>query len=211
MIANVAASLDAALIVMGLGEHQLLDRALGTETALHTLRTASTPVLAVPQTYRFLPSRAVVGVDFGDAAVVGANEALALIPSLTRLSLVHVAPRWDLDPAAYKVWRTDYERSVARALERVRGEIDTPPGFTVTTVIREGKPTRELLRAADDCDADLIIVGSKGLGFLDRMLVGSTASGIVRGAHAAVFAFPIAALAQATAALASAAEETVDT
>jgi hypothetical protein len=41
------------------------------------------------------------------------------------------------------------------------------------------------------------------------MLVGSTASGIVRGAHAAVFAFPIAALARATAAFASAAEETV--
>jgi len=40
IIAQAAEMLDAALIVMGLGKHNVLDRALGGETALHTLRSA---------------------------------------------------------------------------------------------------------------------------------------------------------------------------
>jgi nucleotide-binding universal stress UspA family protein len=62
-------------------------------------------------------------------------------------------------------------------------------------MMREGKPVKELLKAAEEFEADLIIVGSKGLGLLDRMLVGSTASGIIRGAQNAVFALPMAAIA----------------
>lgn len=206
-IADAAAALDAALIVMGLGHHHLIDRALGSETALHTLRAACTPVLAVPQTYAKLPQRAVVATDFGDAAVAAAQEALAMIPSLTDLLLVHVAPRWDMQPSAHARWRADYERDVVPAMDRVISELDAPFTVTVTKEIREGKTTRELLAAADEFDAQLFIVGSKGLGFLDRMLVGSTASGIVRGAQDAVFAFPIAALATHAARFAIAGQE----
>jgi nucleotide-binding universal stress UspA family protein len=63
----------------------------------------------------------------------------------------------------------------------------------LTTAIREGKTSRQLLAAAVEYDAELIIVGSRGLGFLDRMLVGSTATAIIRGAHTAVFALPFVA------------------
>lgn len=194
-IADAAATLDGALIVMGLGEHHLIDRALGSETAVHTLRSGSTPILAVPQTYDALPQRAIVAVDFGEAAVVAAQQALALIPSLTDLFLVHVAPRWDMQPREYALWKVEYQRDVGPALERVVGEIDVPATVRVTTAIREGKPTRELLAAATQYEADLIVVGSKGLGLLDRMLVGSTASGIIRGAQTAVFAMPLAGVA----------------
>lgn len=193
-IAKAAEMLDAALIVVGLGAHRILDRALGGETALHTLRVARRPVLAVPVATSALPNRAVVGVDFGDAAVAATQSALELLPSLTDLELVHVAPQWDLERAAYAEWRATYERGVAPALERVISDIDAPPGVVVTTAIREGKPTKRLLASAVEYDADMIIVGSKGLGFLDRMLVGSTATGVIRGAPLPVFAFPIVAL-----------------
>lgn len=194
-IAKAAETLNAAVIVMGLGQHHLLDRALGTETALHTLRAARRPVFAVPQTYGALPSRAVVGIDFGDAGVAAAQRALALLPSLTRLALVHVAPHWDLEPTAHAEWRAEYECGMLPALERVIRELDAPSSVTVSIVIRDGKPIKELLKVAEEYEADVIMVGSKGLGFLDRMLVGSTASGIIRGAQAAVFAFPTVALA----------------
>jgi nucleotide-binding universal stress UspA family protein len=193
-IADVAQSIDAALIIMGLGEHHLIDRALGSETALHTLRVAHTPVFAVPRTYQTLPTRAAVGVDFSDSSVFAARYALALMPTLTRLALVHVAPRWDLQPAAYVQWREEYERGVAPALERVLKELDAPRSVRVSNVIREGKTAREILKAADEIAAEVIVVGSRGLGFLDRMLVGSTASGIIRGTQVAVFALPLAAL-----------------
>ncbi|MEW5917674.1 MAG: universal stress protein, partial [Gemmatimonadota bacterium] len=95
----------------------------------------------------------------------------------------------------YVEWRTEYERDVTPALERVKGELAAPPSVSVTTMLREGKPVKELLKAAEEFEADLVIVGSKGLGLLDRMLVGSTASGIIRGAQNAVFALPMAAIA----------------
>ncbi|MGH7696986.1 MAG: universal stress protein [Gemmatimonadaceae bacterium] len=210
-IANAAASLDAAVIVMGLGKQHLLDRAIGSETTLHTLRAACAPILAVPPTFAILPQRAVVATDFGDAAVAAAQEALALIPSLTDLLVLHVAPRWDMQPAAYAQWGEDYRRAVDPAMERVINELDAPFTVTVTREIREGKVTKQLFAAADEFDAQLFIVGSKGLGLLERMLVGSTASGIMRGAQDAVFAFPIAALATHGAKFATTGKETSDT
>ena len=193
-IARVAQSMNAAVIVMGLGQHQLMDRVFGNETALHTLRGSHTPIFAVPQSYSQLPRRAVCGVDFSGAGMAAAHAAMVYLPTLTSFTLVHVAPRWDTQPTAYAEWRAEYERGVAPALERVIRELDTPPTVTVTTAIREGKTTKELIAAADEVGADVIVVGSKGLGFLDRVLVGSTATGVIRSAHCAVFAFPVVAV-----------------
>lgn len=193
-IAKHAQSIDAALIVMGLGHHQLMDRVFGSETTLHTLRAAHTPVFAVPQTYSGLPRRAIAAVDFSGPGLDAAQAALTLLPSLTNMTLVHVAPRWDLEPLAYVEWRADYERGIGPAFQRVLRELDAPPSVTVTTAIREGKPTKELLSAAEEDGADVIVVGSRGLGLLDRVLVGSTATGILRGAHGAVFVFPVVAI-----------------
>ncbi|MGQ0639516.1 MAG: universal stress protein [Gemmatimonadaceae bacterium] len=194
-VAKVAQAADAEVIVMGLGHHHLMDRVFGSETTLHTLRAAHTPVFAVPQSYSQLPRRAVVGVDFSGAGMAAAQGALAVLPTLTSITLVHVAPRWDLQPTAYAEWRAEYERGVGPAFDRVMRELDAPSGVRVTTVVREGKTTQELIAAADEEGADVIVVGSKGLGFLDRVLVGSTATGAIRGAHCAVFAFPVVAVA----------------
>lgn len=194
-IASHAQSEDASVIVMGLGHHQLMDRMFGSETTLHTLRAAHTPVLAVPHNYGGLPERAVVAVDFSGAGLAAAQRALAVLPSLTSIALVHVAPRWDLQPTAYAEWRAEYERGVGPAFDRVVRELEAPAGVEVTTTIREGRTTKELLAAAEENTADVIVVGSKGLGFLDRVLVGSTATGIIRGAPTSVFAFPVLAVA----------------
>lgn len=43
----------------------------------------------------------------------------------------------------------------------------------VKTVVREGKPARTLLRYAKESGIDLIVVGSRGVGELDAMLLGS--------------------------------------
>jgi nucleotide-binding universal stress UspA family protein len=194
-IAKVAQAADAEVIVMGLGHHQLMDRMFGNETTLHTLRATHTPIFAVTHSYSALPQRAIVGVDFSGAGMAAAQRVLAALPSLTSISLVHVAPRWDLQPTAYAEWRAEYERGVGPAFERVIRELDVTPNVRVTTSIREGKTSKELIAAADEEKADVIVVGSKGLGFLDRVLVGSTATGVIRGAHCSVFAFPVVAVA----------------
>lgn len=193
-IAREAELMNAAVIVMGLGHHPLLDRVFGRETALHTLRAARTPVFAVPQSYAQPPKQAVTGVDFSGAGMAAAHGAMSYLPTLAKMTLVHVAPRWDVQPTAYVEWRAEYERGVGPAFERVIRELEAPPNVEVSTQVREGKATKELLGAAAEHSADVIVVGSKGLGFLDRMLVGSTATGVIRGAPCSVFAFPIVAV-----------------
>ncbi|MGH7711945.1 MAG: universal stress protein, partial [Gemmatimonadaceae bacterium] len=84
-IAKVAEAADAMVIVMGLGHHQFMDRVFGSETTLHTLRAAHTPIFAVPQSYSARPRRAVVGVDFSGAGMAAAQGALAVLPSLTSI------------------------------------------------------------------------------------------------------------------------------
>lgn len=50
----------------------------------------------------------------------------------------------------------------------------------VTTASREGHPVQEILRAADELDADLVVVGSKGLTGLEGFLMGSVARSVAK-------------------------------
>jgi universal stress protein A len=49
--------------------------------------------------------------------------------------------------------------------------------------IRIGRPAAEILSQAEDVAADLIVVGSHGRRGLSRVMLGSTANGVVHGAR----------------------------
>lgn len=190
VIARTARELGARLIVAGLGHHDLLDRMFGGETALHTLRLSRVPVLAVAPGFVALPQRLAVAIDFSEASILAARTALALLPSVTMVYLVHVAPRLELQPEAYAAWMSDYSEGVEPAFDRVRARLDVPTGVTVETMTLTGKPTRALLDFARSAHVDAIVTGSRGAGLVDRILVGSTATGLIRGATCSVLAVP---------------------
>jgi nucleotide-binding universal stress UspA family protein len=52
----------------------------------------------------------------------------------------------------------------------------------VDTVFATGKPYREILRVAEEQNADLLVIGIHGRGAIDRFLFGSTAQHLVRQA-----------------------------
>ena len=54
------------------------------------------------------------------------------------------------------------------------------------SVLREGDATEEILQAADDAGADLIVMGTHGRGAIARALLGSTAEAVVRHANCPV-------------------------
>jgi nucleotide-binding universal stress UspA family protein len=189
-IATAARDLDARLIVVGLGHHELLDRLFGGETALHTLRLARTPVLAVPPGFNTMPRRLVVATDFTVASVTAARQAFALFDMAEVVHLVHVSPPLELQPDAFAAWMSVFGEGVGPAFERVKAEIGLPQSVQVDTATLTGKPSREVLEFARSTQADLIVTGSRGAGLVDRILVGSTATGILRGAECAVLAVP---------------------
>ena len=54
------------------------------------------------------------------------------------------------------------------------------PAIAVDYLVRDGKAPDEILRAADDVDADLIVVGTHGRGGVDRLICGSVAEAVLR-------------------------------
>ena len=189
-IARTAQELDAKLIVVGLGHHDLADRIFGGETALHALRLARNPVLAVPPGFATMPMQVVVATDFSPASVAAARQAFEVIDTATTVYLIHVAPQLELQPEAFATWMTMFSEGLSTAFERVKANLGLPESVTVKTVSRTGRAAREILSFAESVNADLIITGSRGAGLIDRILVGSTATGILRGARCAVLAVP---------------------
>lgn len=190
VIARMGRESKARMIIAGIGHHDLLDRMFGGETALHTLRLSKVPVLAVPPGFVALPQRLAIAIDFSEPSIIAARAALALLPSVTMVYLVHVAPRLELQPEAYAAWMSDYSEGVEPAFARVREKLEIPAGVTVETMTLTGKPTKALLDFVKSAHIDAIVTGSRGAGLVDRILVGSTATGLIRGAHCAVFAVP---------------------
>lgn len=68
---------------------------------------------------------------------------------------------------------------VRQRLEEIR-----PPDPRVTAGLRlaEGNPVEEIVRAAREVGADLVVMGTHGRGGLSRLLMGSTADGVMRTA-----------------------------
>lgn len=79
-------------------------------------------------------------------------------------------------------------------LERIR---PADPGVPVSHRLVEGDPAEEILKAAADTAADLIVLGTHGRGGLSRVLMGSVAEAVVRKAACPVLTvkapFPTAA------------------
>ncbi|HEX7121766.1 MAG TPA: universal stress protein [Gemmatimonadaceae bacterium] len=189
-IARAADEYRARLIITGLGEHELVDRLFGGETAIHTLRRARVPVLAVPPTFTHLPQRAVIATDFSVASAYAARVALHHFDTIRTVYLVHVAPKVEHQPEAFAAWITRYGENLGPAFDRVIAAMAPRRGVSVETVIRHGKPAREILHFAQSVAADLVVTGSRGAGLIDRILVGSTATGIIRGAQGPVLGVP---------------------
>ncbi len=195
-ISHAAREMGARLIVVGIGHHELLDRLFGGETALHTLRLTRTPVFAVSPKYDRLPRRAIIATDFSVASVRAARAGLALFDSLAMVYVAHVAPRLELQPEAFAAWMSLYGEGVTPAFDRVKAELGIPSDITVETLTLQGKASRELLEFARSANIDLVITGSRGAGLIDRILVGSTATGLIRGAQCSVLAVPTPSLAE---------------
>jgi nucleotide-binding universal stress UspA family protein len=59
-------------------------------------------------------------------------------------------------------------------------------GIPATPHVRSGDPAAEILAAAQDLGADLIVTATRGLGTLDRLLLGSVARNVLVHAHCSV-------------------------
>ena len=71
-------------------------------------------------------------------------------------------------------------------LERMLPDPEERAAVPVVRHVTHGKPAPEILRIADKLGAEMIVMGAHGRSGLDRLLIGSVAEKIVRGARCPV-------------------------
>ncbi|HIH37156.1 MAG TPA: universal stress protein [Methanocellales archaeon] len=68
----------------------------------------------------------------------------------------------------------------SQALNMIQEAAKHIQGIPVTCILREGDIADEILRASEDLGCDLIVMGRRGLGKIDRFLLGSVAEKVVK-------------------------------
>lgn len=174
-----AASLDAGLVVLGArGEGFLRHLVLGT-TAERVLRKLQRPVLVVRQMPYDGYRRVLVAVDFSPASAEALRLASVVAPSAQRVlvhafelpfeSKLHFA---GVDEAAIDGYR---RRAEAEARSRL-GAFAAQAGLgrdQARLIVGRGDPSRVVVERQQDEGCDLIVVGKRGKGVVEELLLGS--------------------------------------
>ena len=195
-ILDYAERQQAALIVMGLRHHGVVDRVLHDETTLTVARRAHSVVLAVVPGLQRLPRRAIVGIDFGPASIRAARAALDVLvgqaPTNTRVLRLLYVDRSGVEGAHEDTAGETLIKhlGVEAAFEQLARELGAPPGVRVEFVTRHGSVAEELLACADESRADLIAIGSLRHERLERWILGSVTTEIVRDGRCSVLVIP---------------------
>lgn len=143
----------------------------------------------------------VVPIDFSDTSgrLLAAAEAEARRRE-ARLLLLHViepaaeVAGFETDPEMMRLRvgqnLEDEERAEASRLKETADDLHAR-GMACETSVKFGLPADEILAAAKDRGADLIVMGSHGHGALYHLFVGSVVTGVLRHAECPVMVVPL--------------------
>ena len=190
VLASEASRRGAAMLVMGIGRHNPLDRLFGTETTLATLRESTVPVLAVGAHFSIRPHHALVGIDFSAASFTAAQLALMLVGATGRLTLVHVRPRFEHPSSDWQAWDAEYGHTLPPLFDQLRTQLNAPSTVMLESVTVRGDAAPALLAFAQQASLDLIAIGAQRHSLIERLVVGSVATRVLRTAQCAVLAVP---------------------
>lgn len=126
-----------------------------------------------------------LATDFSPASASATEQAITLATQLgARLLVTSVVDASASRHEGYPERRVDQVRASHEANAQEIVERARRAGIEATFLVWEGDPGEVILNAAGAEGADLIVVGSRGLGQVGRLLLGSVSDHIVR--HASV-------------------------
>ena len=192
------------VIAMGTKGRTGIDRLLLGSVTENVLRTARTPVLAVPPNAEDAAvDDAVEDVAFddlllptdgSDGAAIATEWGIALAETLD--SRVHALYSVDTSPFSQVREPGDVigalEDRGDRAVGKVR-ELATDTGVSVSSSIATGSPANVILSYAADHGIDVIVMGTHGRTGVGQWFLGSATENVVRGGEVPVFCVPVSA------------------
>jgi len=133
-------------------------------------------------------------------AVVTTLQNMALKPSyvillhVERLQgkslLIDMLSESELSTLRESLKGTEYKEELDREAEKIltyyEKELKTDGSFSITRMIRDGRPADEILKVADEEKVDHILLGSSGLKGLGRLFTGSIASEVEKRSNVPV-------------------------
>jgi nucleotide-binding universal stress UspA family protein len=173
VVEDYAHEVGAGLIVLGGKHHIALERWVGGSTAHHVLRKLDIPLLVTGSGGHEI-RRVLAAVDLSFAARPTLEQAQTFAKLFNaRLWVLHViaplpmtnafaAPFATEDLASHSA--TEFEEEIWPAVELADAE----------KAVRRGPVVDTIVDSAERWHADLVVVGSHGKGWTDRLLLGST-------------------------------------
>lgn len=187
---TAAISASADLLVLGATRRGRLAGAVLGTTAGHMLRNTRIPMLVVHEPLPDRPLRVLLTTDLSHHAAHAHARGVALARSLgagvqPELRSLFVRPP-ELGevalPAAWAPGAAEHELA-----EFLRAQVPPPP---TTPSVRTGDPAHEIVAAAREWEADLIVMGTHGRRGIGRVFLGSVAETVVRHAPCAALVIP---------------------
>lgn len=194
VIIEAARRIGADLVVTGSRGHGRLRSMLLGSVANEVADHAGCPVLVARSPS---VSRLAVATDgSASAGIIGERfERWGIFRGL-RADVVAVAvpdtPAYELLVGLYTLGDDRLERQRAEIMDAAGEHADTMAealeriGIPSIAHVRTGDPAPEILAAAEAAGADLIVTGSRGLGGIDRLLLGSVARNVITHARCSV-------------------------
>jgi nucleotide-binding universal stress UspA family protein len=180
----------ADLVVLGPTRRGRLAGAVLGTTAGQLLRSTRIPMLVVHEALPDRPLRVLLTTDLSHHAAHAHRRGLELARALggadepeLRSLFVHPPELGEIPlPAAWPPSAAEHELA-----EFLRAEV---PPVPTTACVRTGDPAHEIVAAAREWGADLVVMGTHGRRGLGRMFLGSVAETVIRTAPCAVLVIP---------------------
>ncbi|MBL0170317.1 MAG: universal stress protein [Gemmatimonadaceae bacterium] len=188
-IVDYGATVDARVVLAGRGHHGAIGRLLGGETILRMLQLGDRPILAVEPGLTWLPRRVVIATDLSEYSVYAARVAVSLIAPDATVHLVNVGPEFEKTDPILRERAVAFREQARHRFVEIRELLDGRE-LQFEEALLTGNAADELLRYAESVRADLIVSATHGYGFVRRLLLGSVASVLVRGAPCSVLCVP---------------------
>jgi nucleotide-binding universal stress UspA family protein len=133
---------------------------------------------------------------FANEGSPAGDRALLYVEHLARLEnaevvVVHVfeVPRRYAATEAFDDLRASFERAAWTIVDDATQELEKG-NIRVRGVVREGPPAQVILQVADEENASLIILGTRGPSSAAELLLGSVSTEVLRRARCPVMAVP---------------------
>lgn len=187
-ITGLASELNVGLVVMGSQGLGTVKRLVVGSVSESVVRGASWPVLLLRGgAQAWPPGRVVIGEDFSEEAMKAAKLASSIGGLFgAQALLIHAHPLLGLAQKGRVFGATETNKEVrgaGKALEVLALKLERVLGRDLQTKTVAGDAVDCILNAAEeDGKPALIAVGSRGLGTLDRLTLGSVSAEVMRTA-----------------------------